>query len=58
MSAQTTTGWLVQAATLLEITTQLVDDIGHGFSNVYVTEFGKTDHNVTIDNLKNTDLKY
>ena len=58
MSAQTTTVWLVQAATLLEITTQLVDDIGHGFSNVYVAGFGKTDHNVTIDNLKNTDLKY
>ena len=28
------TGWLVQAITLLEITTRLVDDIGHGFSNV------------------------
>ena len=26
------TGWLVQVATLLEITKQLVDDIGHGFS--------------------------
>ena len=28
------TGWLVQAATLLEITIQLVDDIGPGFSYV------------------------
>ena len=28
------TGWLVQATTLLEITTRLVDDIGHGFSYV------------------------
>ena len=28
------TGWLVQAATLLEITTRLVDDIGHGFSYI------------------------
>ena len=28
------TGWLVQATTLLEITTWLVDDIGHGFSYV------------------------
>ena len=28
------TGWLVQATTLLEITTQLVDDIGHGFSYI------------------------
>ena len=27
-------GWLVQAATLLEITTWLVDDIGHGFSYI------------------------
>ena len=25
------TGWLVQAATLLEITTRLADNIGHGF---------------------------
>ena len=25
------TGWLAQAATLLEITTQLVDDIDYGF---------------------------
>ena len=28
------TGWLVQATTLLEITTRLVDDIGHGISYV------------------------
>ena len=28
------TGWLVQAATLLEITNWLVDDIGHGFSYI------------------------
>ena len=28
------TGWLVQATTLLEITTWLVDVIGHGFSYV------------------------
>ena len=28
------TGWLVQAIALLEITTWLVDDIGHGFSYV------------------------
>ena len=28
------TGWLVQATTLLEIATRLVDDIGHGFSYV------------------------
>ena len=28
------TGWLVQVNTLLEITTQMVDDIGHGFSYV------------------------
>ena len=28
------TGWLVQATTLLEITTRLVADIGHGFSYV------------------------
>ena len=28
------TGWLVQATPLLEITTRLVDDIGHGFSYV------------------------
>ena len=28
------TGWLVQATTLLEIPTRLVDDIGHGFSYV------------------------
>ena len=26
----TATGWLVQAATLLEISTQLPDDISHG----------------------------
>ena len=30
----TATGWLVQAATLLEITTRLVDDIGHGFNYI------------------------
>ena len=29
-----TTGWLVQATTLLEITIQLVDDIGHELSYV------------------------
>ena len=28
------TGWLVQATTLLEINTRLVDDIGHGFSYI------------------------
>ena len=28
------TGWLVQAATLLEIITRLVDDIGHRFSYI------------------------
>ena len=28
------TGWLVQATTLLEIATRLVDDVGHGFSYV------------------------
>ena len=26
--------------------------------NIYVTGFGKTDHIVTIDNSRNTDLKY
>ena len=34
MSAWVATGWLVQATTLLEITTRLVDDIGHVFSYV------------------------
>ena len=33
------TGWLVQAATFLEIATQLVDDIGHGFSYI-LWQFG------------------
>ena len=28
------TGWLLQAITLLEITTQMVDDICHGFSYI------------------------
>ena len=27
-------------------------------TDLYVTGFGKTDHNVTIDILRNTDLKY
>ena len=29
-----TTGRLVQATTLLEITTRLVDDVGYGFSYI------------------------
>ena len=29
------TGWLIQAATLMEITTQLVNDIEHGYSYIY-----------------------
>ena len=33
-SVQVAIGWLVQATTLLENTTRLVDDIGHGFSYV------------------------
>ena len=31
--------WLVQAATLLELTTRLVDDIGHGFSYILLLLF-------------------
>ena len=33
----TATGWLVQAATLLEITTRLADDIGHGFNYILLS---------------------
>ena len=31
------TGWLVQVATLLEITAGLIDDVGHGFSDTTST---------------------
>ena len=33
------TGWLVQAATMLEITTRLVSHIGHGFSLLFCDIF-------------------
>ena len=28
------TGWLVQVVTLLEIIAGLIDDVGHGFSDI------------------------
>ena len=52
-------GWLVQATTLLEITTQLVNDIDHGFSYVlWQFECNGASFRLLVDHstLKNAEL--